>query len=459
MQKKIEQKDITNHLKNTGFVYQSSEIYNGLSNSWDYGPLGVLLKNNLKKLWWKHFVTKQHNVVGLDSSIIINPNVWKASGHLDNFSDPLIDCKECKSRFRADKLVEEFTKISVNESTTNEEFQKILESEKISCPKCKKRNWTDIRSFNLMFKTFQGVVENSTSELYLRPETAQGIFINFKNVQRTSRQKIPFGIAQIGKSFRNEITPGNFIFRTREFEQMEIEFFIHPSDYEKEFNKYENKIKDFLINECWLKESNLNIYNHSKEELSHYSEKTIDFEYNFVHGKSELWGLAYRTNFDLTTHAEHSKKDLSYLDPITNEKYIPHVIEPSVGLERLMYAILTEAYEEQTLEDESERTVLKLPYSLTPFKACVIPLTNKLKDEAFDLYTELLELDIDINFESGSSIGKNYRRQDAIGTYYCITFDFESKENNTFTVRNRDTMKQVRVSKEELKEMLLNKTK
>lgn len=444
MKTKINQEEIVNHLKSTGFIFSNSEIYNGLANAWDYGPLGALLKRNLKNLWWKEFITKDKNVVALDSSILMNSMVWKASGHLDNFSDPLIDCKACKSRFRADKLIEEnVADIIVSETTSNDDIQKILKDYQIFCPNCKKFEWTDVRYFNLMFKTHQGVIEESKNELYLRPETAQGIFVNFKNIQRTMRLKLPFGVGQIGKSFRNEITPGNFIFRTREFEQMELEYFLEEKDAYKYFDFLEAKIEDFLINKCALKENNLKKYNHSKDELSHYSKKTIDFQFNFPHGFSELWGLAYRTNYDLTTHMNYSKKDLTYLDPITNEKIIAHVVEPSVGVERLIYAICYNAYEIQTLDDKSEsRVVMRLPYDLAPYKACVMPLTNKLNETAENIYDILLKQGLDVIYDASGSIGKRYRRQDAIGTPYCITVDFDSLEKQTVTIRNRDSMKQ-----------------
>lgn len=453
---KPNQETIVNHLKNYGFVFNSSEIYNGLANSWDYGPLGVLLKNNLKKLWWKEFITKDKNLVGLDSMILLNPLVWQASGHLSNFSDPLIDCKECKSRYRADKLIEEFdSSIVVSEKTTNEEIQTILREHNIVCPNCKKSAWTDVRYFNLMFKTFQGVVDNNTTQLYLRPETAQGIFINFKNVLRTSRQKVPFGIGQIGKSFRNEITPGNFIFRTREFEQMEIEFFTHPNEAMQWFDFYLQKINSFLTTYCNFDSSCFKLKEHSQEELSHYSTRTVDYIFDFPHGWSELWGLAYRTDFDLKTHMELSKKDLTYLDPITNEKYIPHVIEPSVGVERLMYAICCNSYEEQQIANDDTRVIMHLDYHLAPYKVCVLPLVNKLKDLANDVFNTLLNIGIECCYDASGSIGKRYRRQDAIGTPYCITVDFNSLENGNVSIRERDSMQQTIVNIKDLKEFFL----
>lgn len=453
----INQELIANHLKNYGFIYANSEIYNGLSNTWDYGPLGVNLKNNLKKIWWREFISKDRNLVGLDSMILLNPMVWNASGHLSNFSDPLIDCKECKSRFRADKLIEEVdSSIEVNENSTNEVIQQLFKDLNIVCPNCKKQSWTDIRHFNLMFKTFQGVVENNTSEIYLRPETAQGIFLNFKNVLRTSRKKVPFGIGQIGKSFRNEITPGNFIFRTREFEQMEIEFFSHESEALKWFDYYLKKIESFLTTYCKLSKDNFQLSEHSPEKLSHYSKRTVDYIYNFPHGWGELWGLAYRTDYDLKTHMEYSKKDLTYLDPETNEKYIPHVIEPSVGVERLLYAVCTEAYDEEVISEDDTRVVMRLHYDLAPYKVCVLPLVNKLKDLANEVFDSLLNNGIECCYDASGSIGKRYRRQDAIGTPYCITVDFDSLEKGTVSIRDRDTMKQIIIPIKELKNFFLN---
>ncbi|WP_031488955.1 glycine--tRNA ligase [Ureaplasma canigenitalium] len=451
------QVDLVNHLKAQGYVFPNSEIYNGLANAWDYGPLGVLLKNNLKKLWWDFFVTSAPDMVGLDSAIIYNPLVWKASGHIDNFSDPLIDCKECKSRYRADKLIENFDEnIQVAENFTNEQFQKILLDNQIKCPSCKSFNWTDIRQFNLMFQTSMGVVDEKKSIVYLRPETAQGIFTNFKNIQRSSRKQLPFGVAQIGKAFRNEITPGNFIFRTREFEQMEIEYFLKEEYAHDQFSHFENKIRDFLINKVGLSDKNLRIHEHPKEELSHYSKKTIDFQYNFIHGFSELYGLAYRTNYDLTVHQNLSKKDLTYLDPLTNEKYIPHVVEPSVGLERLMYALFTEVTYIEKIGDDDERIVMDLNYDLAPYKICVLPLINTFKKEAYELYLKLLEMGVSATFDQSGSIGKRYRRQDAIGTIYCLTVDHDSfkDESITFTIRERNSMKQKRVAFNELNKYL-----
>ena len=456
--KNYSQEIIVNHLKNYGFVFSNSEIYNGLANAWDYGPLGVNLKNNIKKLWWREFVTKDPDVVGLDSAILMNPMVWKASGHLANFSDPLIDCKNCKTRYRADKLIEDAgVPETVSESTSNEQIQEILQKYHVVCPNCQAFNWTDVRHFNLMFKTFQGVLEDASSTLYLRPETAQGIFVNFKNVQRTMRLKVPFGIGQIGKSFRNEITPGNFIFRTREFEQMELEFFTDENNAYQDFDRLLSKIDNFLKNVCGINHVALKQKEHAKEELSHYSKKTIDYIYDFPHGFSELWGIAYRTDYDLKTHMEYSKKDLSYLDPTTNTKFIPHVVEPSVGVERLLYAICCNAYDEEVISEDDTRVVMHLPYALAPYKVCVLPLVNKLKDQAQEIFLKLVDLGIDCTFDTSGSIGKRYRRQDAIGTPYCLTFDFDTVEKGLVTIRERDSMQQVTISVDEIANFFLTK--
>ena len=444
MSKKLNQETIVNHLKSWGFVFQNSEIYNGLANAWDYGPLGVSLKNNIKRLWWDNFIQKSPNVYGFDSGILMNQNVWKASGHLANFSDPLIDCKNCHSRFRADKLIENLnikTEVVISESTANDILEKILKDNNVKCPVCNEQKWTDIRKFNLMFKTHQGVIEDDANTIFLRPETAQGIFINFKNVQRTMRAKLPFGIAQIGKSFRNEITPGNFIFRTREFEQMELEMFCHENESMKIFDEYIEKVEQFLINECGLNMNNFKLKEHKKEELSHYSKRTVDIIYDFPHGYSELWGIAHRGKYDLTVHMEHSKKDLTYLDDSNNEKIIPEIIEPSVGVERLLYAICCDSYHEEIVNDET-RVVMKFPYELAPYKLCILPLTNKQKEYASMIYDEILKHNISVTYDSSGSIGKRYRRQDAIGTPFCITVDFDSIPNGTVSVRYRDSMKQ-----------------
>lgn len=442
--------------KNRGFVFPGSEIYGGLANTWDYGPLGVELKNNIKRMWWKRFIQQSPYNVGIDTAILMNPEVWVASGHVSSFSDPLMDCKECKSRFRADQLIEDYIKekelnISI-EGWTNEQMMEFIKEHKVSCPKCGAHNFTDIRKFNLMFKTYQGVTEDSKSEVYLRPETAQGIFVNFKNVQRTTRKKIPFGIGQIGKSFRNEITPGNFIFRTREFEQMELEFFCKPGEDMEWFSYWRKYCMDWLL-EFGLKEENLRFRDHKKEELSHYSTATTDIEYNFPFGWGELWGIANRTDFDLRQHMEHSGVDLSYMDPVTGEKYIPYCIEPSVGVDRLMLAFLIDAYEEEELEDGETRVVLRLHPALAPIKAAVLPLSKKLSENAYKLYDQLRNKFV-VDYDETGSIGKRYRRQDEIGTPFCITYDFDSENDHCVTIRDRDTMQQVRIKIEEVEKYL-----
>ncbi len=446
----VNQQEIVDHLKKYGFVYNSSEIYGGLANAWDYGPLGVLLKNNLKKLWWSEFVTKVPNAVGLDSSIILNPLVWKASGHLNNFTDPLIDCKECHNRFRADKLIEEFTNEAVSEKTTFSELEKIINNHRLVCPVCGKFNWTQIRNFNLMFSTHMGVVENDKSTVYLRPETAQGIFINFANVQRTSRMKLPFSINQIGKAFRNEITPGNFIFRTREFEQMECEWFTYQDQSNEIFEQQLKKMQDFLINTLGLNKDHIKLNEHKKEELSHYSSRTVDIQYLFPHGYSELWGIANRGDYDLKAHSELSKANLWYLDEKTNQKIIPHVVEPSVGVERLLYAICVDSYEVQQLENNDSRVVMHLTKELCPYLVAVMPLVNKLSEQALEIFNNLIKHNISATFDTSGSIGKRYRRQDAIGTLYCITFDYDSLNDHCVTIRHRDSMQQERIKIDEI---------
>ncbi len=447
--------------KGRGFVFSGSEIYGGLANSWDYGPLGVELKENIKKAWWKKFVQESPYNVGLDSCIILNPEVWKASGHLGGFSDPLMDCKKCKTRYRADKLIEEdLTSKGVEyasaDGMSEEAMKQYLADNNIKCPSCGAQDFTDIRKFNLMFKTFIGVTEESSSTVYLRPETAQGIFINFKNVARTSRKKIPFGIAQIGKAFRNEITPGNFIFRTREFEQMELEFFCKPGTDMEWFNYWRSYIHNFLLS-IGLKDENLRMRDHSKEELSFYSLATTDFEYKYPFGWGELWGIANRTNYDLTQHMEFSKQDLQYQDPVTNEKYTPFVIEPSVSPNRIFLSVLIDAYEEQVLPDGDVRNVLHLHPALAPFKAAVLPLSKKLGEKADEIYSGLAKHFM-VDYDDAGSIGKRYRREDEIGTPYCITVDFQTMEDNTVTVRDRDTMEQIRLSVDELVGFLDEKT-
>lgn len=443
--------------KARGFVYPGSEIYGGLANTWDYGPLGVELKNNVKRAWWKKFVQESPYNVGLDSAILMNPQAWVASGHVGGFSDPLMDCKDCKARFRADKLIEDYFKEignagAVVDGWSNEKMMEYIKENSIKCPECGGHNFTDIRKFNLMFKTFQGVTEDAKAEIYLRPETAQGIFVNFKNVLRTSRKKIPFGIGQIGKSFRNEITPGNFTFRTREFEQMELEFFCKPGEDLEWFNYWKNYCKNWLLN-LGMKEESIRLRDHSKEELSHYSNATTDFEFLFPFGWGELWGVADRTDFDLNQHAKHSGEDLSYLDPFTNEKYVPYCIEPSVGVDRVALAFLVDAYNEEEIAEGDTRVVLKLHPFLAPIKAAVLPLSKKLSEGAVKLY-ERLQKKYNVEYDEAGSIGKRYRRQDEIGTPYCITFDFDSLNDNSVTIRDRDTMQQIRVNMDELEKFL-----
>ncbi|MFV0382243.1 MAG: glycine--tRNA ligase [Breznakia sp.] len=457
--KKVNFETIASHMKDTGFVFQGSEIYGGLSNTWDFGPLGVEFKNNIKNAWWKKFIQEDPNNVGLQSAILMNPQVWVASGHVGGFSDPLMDCKKCNTRFRADQLIEEFSKGEVNLSGwSKEEMASYIENHKISCPKCSAHTFTDIREFNLMFKTFQGVIEDATSQIYLRPETAQGIFVNFKNIQRTMRKKLPFGVGQIGKSFRNEITPGNFIFRLREFEQMELEFFTAPGEDLQWYVYY----KDFCMN--WLTtlgvcKDNLRLREHDAEELAHYSKGTSDIEYDFGGsiGWGEIWGISDRSDFDLRSHQEESKKSLEYLDSQTNEKHIAYCIEPSVGVERLMLAILADAYEEEVLEKDT-RVVLHLHPYLAPYKAAVLPLSKVLSEEAKEVF-HLLAPQFSTTFDETQNIGKRYRRQDEIGTPFCITYDFDSKEDACVTVRNRDTMQQERVKISQLSEYILEKIK
>lgn len=436
--------------KTRGIIYPGSEIYGGLSNTWDYGPLGVELKNNIKQAWWKRFVRDNPLNVGIDAAILMNPQTWVASGHVGGFSDPLIDCKECKSRFRADKIIEEYfikekgEEVLGLDGKSEEELVDIIEKEGIKCPNCGAHNFTDIRKFNLMFKTFQGVTEDSKSEIYLRPETAQGIFVNFKNVQRTSRKKVPFGICQIGKSFRNEITPGNFIFRTREFEQMELEFFCKPGTDLEWFEYWRNYCKKFL-DDLGIKDENLRLRDHDQDELSFYSKATTDFEYLYPFGWGELWGVADRTDYDLRRHHETSGENLEYTDPVTNEKYIPYCIEPSVGADRMFLMFLVEAYNEEKLEDGSERTVLNFPPALAPYKVSVLPLTKKLDEKGQEVYNKL-NTHFNCHYDSAGSIGKRYRREDEAGTPFCVTVDFDTLEDNTVTIRDRDTMKQERLT-------------
>ena len=436
--------------KGRGFVYPGSEIYGGLANTWDYGPLGVELKNNIKSAWRKKFIQENRLNVGLDSAILMNPQTWVASGHLGGFSDPLMDCKECKTRHRADNLIEDFDGTNVA-GWSNDQMMDYIKEKSIPCPNCGKHNFTDIRQFNLMFKTFQGVTEDTKNELYLRPETAQGIFVNFSNIQRTSRKKIPFGVAQVGKSFRNEITPGNFIFRVREFEQMELEFFCKPGTDLEWFDYWRGFCRDWLLS-LNIKEENLRLRDHEKEELSFYSKATTDFEYLFPFGWGELWGIADRTDYDLTQHINTSGKKLDYLDDETGERYIPYVIEPSLGVERLFLTVVTEAYDEENIGTEEKpdiRTVMHFHPYLAPFKACVLPLSKKLDEQASKVYDELAKK-FPVDYDVAGSIGKRYRRQDEIGTPFCITYDFDSVEDGCVTVRDRDTMEQERIKIEDL---------
>ena len=435
--------------KGRGYIFAGSEIYGGLANTWDYGPLGVQFKNNIKAAWWKKFVQESKYNVGLDASILMNPRVWEASGHVGGFSDPLMDCKACKERFRADKIIEEYNEEKgtpiVVDGWSKEQMKQYIDDNNINCPSCGKHDFTEIREFNLMFKTAQGVTENAKNTIYLRPETAQGIFVNFKNVQRTSRKRIPFGIAQIGKSFRNEITPGNFTFRTREFEQMELEFFCHPDESEKWYDYW----KDFCVQwvkDLGFKEENMRVRDHSKEELSHYSTATADIEFKFPFGFGELWGIANRTDFDLKAHEAHSEeKEIMYLDPITNEKYTPYCIEPSLGADRIALAFLCNAYDEEEVGEGDTRVVLRLHPFLAPIKVAVLPLSKKLAEGADELYMNLAK-EFNCEYDESGSIGKRYRRQDEIGTPFCITYDFETENDGAVTIRHRDSMKQERIN-------------
>jgi len=446
---------ITALCKGRGFVFAGSEIYGGLANTWDYGPLGVELKNNVKKTWWQKFVQESPYNVGLDAAILMNPKVWEASGHVATFNDPLIDCKGCKMRHRADKLVEEWNNENgvtdvIIESMDDSQLMAYIREKGVTCPHCDKSDFTDIRKFNLMFKTFQGVNEDTAAQIYLRPETAQGIFVQFKNVQRTTRRKIPFGVCQIGKSFRNEITPGNFIFRTREFEQLELEFFCKPGTDLEWFDYWRSFCKNWLLS-LGMKEENMKLRDHEKEELSHYSNATTDFEFLFPFGWGELWGIADRTDFDLNAHQSHSGENMEYFDQETGEKYIPYVIEPSLGVDRMLLAFLIDAYDEEVVDAEKNdiRTVLRLHPALAPYKCAVLPLSKKLSPAAEEVYTSLQKKFM-ADFDDSGSIGKRYRRQDEIGTPFCITYDFDSETDNCVTVRERDTMTQKRVPIDEL---------
>ena len=433
--------------KNRGFIFAGSEIYGGLANSWDYGPLGVEFKNNVKKAWWQKFVQESPYNVGLDCAIIMNPKTWEASGHLGGFSDPLMDCKVCRTRHRADKLIEDYAAANgLNDNPagwTNEQMSDYIKEKHITCPDCGSGDFTDIRKFNLMFKTYQGVTEDSSSELYLRPETAQGIFVNFKNVARTTRRKLPFGVCQIGKSFRNEITPGNFTFRTREFEQMELEFFCRPGTDLEWFRYWKTYCAEFLYS-LGMQRDNLRLRDHDPEELCFYSKATTDFEYLFPFGWGELWGIADRTDYDLSQHQKFSGESMEYFDSETNEHFIPYVIEPSLGADRVALAFLIDAYDEETIGEGDVRTVLHLHPALAPFKAAVLPLSKKLSEKATEVYTQLAK-EFCVDFDDAGSIGKRYRREDEIGTPFCICYDFDSEQDGCVTIRDRDTMEQIRL--------------
>lgn len=456
---KVTMEKITAVCKQYGFIFQGSEIYGGLANTWDYGPLGAELKNNIKKAWWKKFVEENQNIYGLDAAILMNPNVWVASGHVASFADPLIDCKKCKSRHRADKLIEEHTNgDETGDGWSNEKLEEYIASEGICCPKCGSNDFTSIRKFNLLFETHMGVTEDSKNKVYLRGETAQGIFVNYANVQRSMRAKLPFGIGQIGKAFRNEITPGNFIFRQREFEQMELEFFCKPGEDLKWFDYYRSYCMDFLKS-LGLDEDKLRFRDHAKEELVFYSAATTDIEYAYPHGWGELWGIADRTDYDLGTHIKHSESDLRYLDPETNEKYIPYVIEPSVGVDRMILAVLCNSYKEEELADGSVREVMSIHPFLAPYKVAVLPLVKKHHSEkAMEVFRNLSK-EFMCTYDETGNIGKRYRRQDVAGTPYAITIDDETINNGTVTVRDRDTMEQVTLKLDEVADYVKEKMK
>ncbi len=448
--------------KNRGFVFPGSEIYGGLANSWDYGPLGAELKKNIRDAWWQRFIRENKNNVGIEAAIIMNPQVWVTTGHVGSFADPLIDCKACKTRHRADKLIEEWSfaqgeQVSGLDGWSNEQLVAYIKEHNIPCPDCGKQDFTEIRKFNLMFKTFIGVTEDAKSEVYLRPETAQGMFVNFKNVLRSTRHRMPMGIGQMGRSFRNEITPGNFIFRTREFEQMELEFFCKPGTDLEWYEYWKKTCKQFLL-DLGAKEENLRMREHSKEELSFYSKGTTDIEYLFPFGWGELWGIADRTDYDLTRHMEASKEDLTYLDPDTNEKYVPYCVEPAVGVDRLFLMFLCDAYNEEEIAEGDVRTVLKLHPALAPMKAAVLPLSKKLSEKATEIYDELSKKFV-IDYDEAGSIGKRYRREDEIGTPLCITVDFDTLEDNQVTIRDRDTMEQIRIPIDQVEKYIEDKIK
>ena len=455
---KIDMDKLVNYCKQYGFIFQGSEIYGGLSNTWDYGPLGVELKNNIRKAWWDRFIKNDPNNYGLDSAILMNPEVWVASGHVASFTDPLIDCKKCKSRFRADKLIEDFTKgQETGDGWSNEKLEEFIKDNKIVCPKCGSLDYTHIRKFNLLFETHQGVTDDAKSTVYLRGETAQGIFVNFQNVQRTMRAKLPFGIGQTGKSFRNEITPGNFTFRTREFEQMELEFFCKPDTDLEWFKYFKERCMNFLF-DLGISKDNLRYRDHAKEELSFYSKATTDIEYKFPFGWGELWGIADRTDYDLGVHMKHSGQDLGYLDPDTNEKYLPFVIEPSVGLDRLVLTVLSDAYKIEELENDT-REVLRISPALAPYKVSVLPLAKKYHSEKAHEVYNMLSKTFMTGYDETGSIGKRYRRNDACGTPWCLTVDDETIKNNTVTLRDRDTMEQVTLNLDEVVEYIEKRIK
>ncbi|QIK57648.1 glycine--tRNA ligase [Erysipelothrix sp. HDW6A] len=452
-EKRFDFETIVNHVRISGFVYQGSEIYGGLANTWDFGPLGVELKENVKRIWWESFVSRNPYNVGIQSAILMNPSVWKASGHLDTFNDPLMDCRKCNTRHRADKLIEEFSGGSVNAAVmTLKEMEDYIKENNVPCPNCGAHDFTSIRQFNLMFKTFQGVLEDNANAIYLRPETAQGMFVNFRNVQRTMRKKLPFGIGQIGKSFRNEITPGQFIFRTREFEQMELEFFVKPGEDLKWYSYWQEFCMNWLV-DLGINRENLQMREHEAEELSHYSVATSDIEYRYPWGFDELWGIADRTDYDLKKHQEHSKVSMEYHDPETNEKYIPYTVEPALGVERLMLALICEAYDEETLENDEKRIVMRFSPKVAPIQVAFLPLSKKLSEKAMEVMAQFTS-EFVCDFDETQGIGKRYRRQDAIGTPFCVTIDFDTLEDDSITVRYRDTMEQKRVTIEEAKELL-----
>lgn len=447
---------VVTHLQTTGYVFQGSQIYGGLSNTWDYGPLGSELKNNLQQLWWKKFVSESPTNVGIDAAILMNPKVWEATGHVTTFNDPLIDCKECRGRFRADDLVkEQYPDVDVNGMDLNA-LSEFIKTHQLKCPQCGKSNFTDVRQFNMMFKTHIGVTDDSKSVVYLRPETAQGVFVNFKNVQRATRRKLPLGIANVGKSFRNEITPGNFIFRTREFTQMELEFFCKPGT-DLEWFKYWKDYSISFVESLGVKAENLRFRDHEPEELAFYSKATTDIEYKFPFGWGEIWGIADRTDYDLKRHQDYSGESLDYLDPETNEKYVPYCIEPSLGLDRLFLMIVTDSYDEEVLENGEIRKIMHLKPFLAPYKAAILPLSKQLNEKAKEVFDSLIPY-INVNFDTTGSIGKRYRRNDEIGTPYCVTIDFDTLNDGCVTVRERDSMKQERIKIEDLRNYLLDRT-